>query len=172
MLTFQIPWYNIAFTIICGLGTITNTINIIVFNSSKLRDKVYKYLLASSACELIYLVINGIGSSYVCGASCSKYSNTLQSTIFSLYFITYLSGVVALFSILIEIFLSFQRYTTLINKPFLPNASVIWILLFLLFFAALVNVPILLSFHIVQFKDSDQFYYYTLTEFGLSGASY
>lgn len=160
------PWYNLLFTVICSFGIFTNVVNIAVFGNPKLVDKVYKCLFISSIADLIFLAISTFCNLFICGPACSQYFYTLIGSIYSLYIVSFGCNSLNLFTVLIEIFLSLQRYTLLINKPFLMNVSLAKVLPFLFFLSCFVNVPILTNYYIVPLDFSEKTYTYVLTTFG------
>ena len=163
----SVPWYIILFAVICVFGMITNVINILVFANPQLKDRVYKCMLVSCTFELFYLAINSLTALIQCGDACNKYFTTLAGQIITVYFINYLSSVFALFCILIEIFLAFQRYTILINRPFLTETRLTIILSILFLFAAIVHCPTITNYVIV-YNPSSETYMLTLNQLGLS----
>jgi hypothetical protein len=167
--TAQVAWFIISLAVICGVGTITNFINVFVFLNSKFKDKVYKYMLVSCIFELFYLVINSFTTMLQCGTAYDKYLSTLGGQIVTVYFVNYLSSVFALFCILIEIFLAFQRYTFLVNRPFLPRARLAIILPSLFLFASFVHSPSI-ACNVIVFNPITQTYSFKLNEFEKTNA--
>ena len=163
-----ISWYNVVFTLLCAFGALTNGINIIVFKSPKLKDKVYTCLLVSCSCEFLYLVTNCLNALLYSGIINASYRNTLPGLAFSLYIGGFFSGLLAIYSILVEIFLAFQRYTILINKPLLLNASLPIILSVLFMVSFIVHLPTLTNYCIVLNDPQNKTYLYTTTQFGRS----
>lgn len=166
--TFGIPWYNIMTIVICSLGILTNVINILVLRSPRLNDKVFTCFLVSSINDIAYLSISMFSNIFSCGPLCFKYFFTYFGNIYSLYIQAYGCSVLKLFGILIEIYLSLQRYILLINKRFLVNLSLFKVLPSLFLFSVLVFIPTLTNFRIIQFDLSAHLYTYVLNEFGTS----
>ena len=163
-----IPWIYLVPAIICPIGVVTNGINVLILKSPRLSDKVFKCLLVSSLADLIYLIISTFSNALLCGPTCNNYSQTYFGNVFILYFVSFGGGFLKLFGVLIEIFLSLQRYTLLSNKPFLMKVSLIKVLPLLLLISVLVNVPNFTNFHIVMFGPSSQSYIFVPNEFGSS----
>ena len=165
-----VQWPNIIFSAICAFGMVTNAINIAVLSSPKLKDKVYTCMLVSCISEFFYLTIQGLGTVFQCGTACNKYFLTLPGLIYSFYLGAFLTSVLALFSILIEIFLSFQRYTILINRPFMVNTRLSLILSVLLIISFFVHIPTVTNNCIILLDASTQTYMFTSTSFGRTDA--
>ena len=161
-----LPWYNLAFTIICVFGVFTNAINIAVFRSPQLADKVYTCLLFCSISDFIYVTLSIFANLLICGPSCPRLTYTLIGSIYSLYFVSFGCATLNLFSVSIEIFLSLQRYFLLINKPLLMNVPLPIIISFLLFLSAFANVPTLANYQIVTNNNSAQGFSFVLNGFG------
>ena len=163
-----LPWYYVAYSAICTFGVLTNMMNILVFMSPKLKDRVFKYMLISCVSELFYLLISGLASLTQCGELCTSNYYSIVGQIFTLYIFYFLAGSLAIFTVLLEIFLSFQRYMILRNKPFLVNTPLFGVVSALLSISLLINVPTLTNFEIVSLDMSANTYIMSMTEFGMS----
>ena len=139
---------------IAAFGVVTNSINTAVFLHPKMKDPTFKYLLASSISDLIYLGISLGGFDFLCDLCLIR-----RSYFELLYFyivIEFIIRVLAIFSILIEIFLSIQRYMILKNKPYLKEKTHKWLLLGLLMASFIYYTPLLVFKQIVPFKYNNQ----------------
>lgn len=124
-------------------GMITNIINIIIFRDPKFEDPIYIYLIAHSFADLFYLF-------FVFFSIFSYVSNFFLSFVQSytimlcgLYLANYLTSCLAIFNILIELIVSFQRLLILINAKYhnyIRNISVRLVLLVLFIFSLLLYV--------------------------------
>jgi hypothetical protein len=101
--------------ITCLFGVFTNTINIAVFLNRQLKDSTYKYMMCHSLSNLFYLTIITFNIMSDCAEFCST-SGAYSMRIYELLFIDYLTSSLALFSILIDINLSLQRYLIVSNS--------------------------------------------------------
>jgi hypothetical protein len=101
--------------IVCLFGVITNSINIAVFVNPQLKDPTYRYMLCHSLSNFSYLTILVFSIMSSCGAFCET-SRTFSIRVYSLVFSEYFTSSLALFSILIDINLSLQRYLIISNS--------------------------------------------------------
>ena len=163
-----LPWYYVAYSVICAIGVCTNIVNIMVFMNPKLKDKVFKYMLVSCISELFYLLISGLATLTQCGELCIENSSTLMGQIFTLYIFYFLAGSLAIFTVLVEIFLSFQRYMILRNRRFLVKTNVCIIASVLFVLSLLVNVPTVTNFEIIPLDPSANTYIMSMTPLGIS----
>ena len=108
--------------LISSLGVITNLVNIMVFLNPKLKDQSFYYLLAYSCNDFVYLCISTINFYSFCDNICSL-NDTLAYQVIKLFLISYFTSCLAICSILIEIFISFQRFFIFINKLMSKNIS-------------------------------------------------
>jgi hypothetical protein len=141
-------------TVIASFGVITNLINTAVFLHPKMKDPSFKYLLVISISDLIYLAMSLGAFNYLCEKCLVR-----QSYFEILYFFTcveFIIRVLAIFSILTELFLSIQRYMALKNKRYIKEKMHKW-LIFGLFLASLIYyMPLTLFRQIIPFEYSNQ----------------
>ena len=143
---------SVIIPVICSFGIFTNILNIMVFLSPKLKDQSFKYLLAISISDLIYLSICSITFYIFCASFCS-FNQTLASKIVNLYLFDYFTSCLAIYSILIEIFLSLQRFFILINKPLSKKFTFKTVLVTLFLISIIYYFPIILLKDIVTSVD-------------------
>jgi len=137
-----------------SFGVITNSINTAVFMHPEMKDPSFKYLLAASISNLIY---NGLHLSFfICSCVNCLDKRSFYKLLYGLIALDFGGRAIALFSILIEIFLSIQRYMVLKNKLYLKDTTHKW-LIFVLFLASLIYwTPLLLFEQIVPANFSNQ----------------
>ena len=133
-------WYLLIPTF-CITGIITNIFNALVFLNPRMKDPSFKYMLAISISEIVYLSSNSFLFVTYCENDCPI--NSFYSTqIYSLFIHEYVSRSMAIYNILVDIFLSIQRFMILKNKPHLDAKSHNWLLIILLLIAFLYYLPI------------------------------
>lgn len=146
----------------------TNSITIVVFMSSILKDICYKYMLATSITNLAYLLINILGIFFYYCTDCWS-SHSYPSTLFSIAFTFYLSNCLLLMRILLELTISLRTFFILANKntEWLNYKVSILVLLFvsLLFY---VQVPFAYGVNYHHHNGTLHDYSVQFTQFGLS----
>jgi hypothetical protein len=130
--------------IVSLVGVITNSINIAVFLNPQLKDPTYRYMLCHSLSNFFYLIILSLSIVSECKKSCTA-NRIYFSKIYNLVLIEYFTSSLALFSILIDINLSIQRYMKVsksqLTKFFEFKMVVSVIFLFsLIFYAPLLHI--------------------------------
>lgn len=138
-------WQYLILPQINIFGVITNVINVIVFLNPKLEDPTFKYMLATSVSDIVYLVLTTWNIFKYC-SECPLYSSFITQ-VYLIYLNDYLTSSLALFNILVDILISFQRYSILINKAHCLNVPCKWMLLILL------TISLAYYFPLVFFKD-------------------
>ena len=94
--------------LICLFGILTNILNIAVFLHPKMKDVSFKYMLALAVSDVLYLSF--LSASFIIYCKNCVASQTVGYVIYFIVIFYYLTGSLALFDILIENFLSIQRY--------------------------------------------------------------
>ena len=140
---------NIPATLFCIFGTVTNLINIIVFLNPKLKNFQFKYLLSSSVCDIFYLGLLSFQLVVMCNEC--EISKTYLTQLYAIIVDFYLTSGLALAFILIEIWISLQRYLMLKNKVcFLNRIAWPWIVTILALVSFLLYLPILFRYSIIE----------------------
>jgi hypothetical protein len=142
-------------------GTFTNLVNIIIFSHKTFKDKIFTYLLFHSTAEFLYLfMMNFIPFPY-CGVYCDfTVRNSRISILIELVIDDYLTSCLAIFNILLEVFISLQRYSLLSSIScfrfnFLNmNSSPYYVLIIIGIISLLYYLPIFLIFEISQIDDT------------------
>ena len=127
-----------------------------------MKDPSFKCMLMISISDFFYLGINSYWFTFYCG---DFYLNRYYFTqVYNIYLSEYFERCLAFYSLLVEIFLSGERYAVLLNKMRLKDKTQNWIL-FLLFIIALVYyAPLLLFKEIIQISNSNNItIYYELS---------
>lgn len=152
-------WSDYASMGVCAIGIVTVCINIRVFLSAKLSDQTYKFLLVEACVDLLYLSL----------LSCSPliyspyFDNELAPKLYSLIIDDYLTSCMAFNNILIELFLSIQRLSIVLNRSFLRNAP-FWRIVFVIFGVSLVFYAPVISLKVIDRTDEQNAT--TATSFG------
>jgi hypothetical protein len=100
-------------------GVITNLINIIIFSDKKFKNKTFVYLFYHSISEFVYLSLACLTSIPYCGTYCAdSFKYSIISELIVLYIDYYFTSSLAIFALLVEITLSFERYLVVSNSPY------------------------------------------------------
>lgn len=151
---------------ICILGVAFNSLNITVFLNPKMKDPTFKYMLAMSISNLFY---NGF-LSYAIALYCSEcsISKTYGTQVFVIFIDHYLTSCLAIFSNLVEIILSLQRYFILTNNIYSKNISYRWAISIIAFISFVFYLPSLFSDKIAETNNTTIYYTVVPNEFGKS----
>ena len=111
--------WNHVLPIICLLGLLTNSLNVFVFLSKKLKNKIYKFMLTHSIASFSYLTVSIVYFGLVNEGSVLFKLFQLDQTknpsikyalkFYELFFMRSLTTILAIFMILIELTISFER---------------------------------------------------------------
>lgn len=170
---------NIEEYIFCGLssiGAITSIINAFVFLNRALKDQIFNFYIVSSLVDFIYSIVIAFMVLIECGSICDNIRGLHFLTHFyRIYLDDYLTSSLAINNILIEIFLSTQRFFIISNKKCLQSISSIRIILIVFCFSLLFYSPVLFLKRIVSidqhnssFNSTTNGYKLEYTEFGNS----
>lgn len=135
-------FFRLAFIpLVCVCGMFTNLFNIIVFTNPRMKNSTFRYMLAISLNDFVYLFFCAPLSIDFC-LSCHQIKYTQQYAIYLLYLDDYFTSGQAIFCILIEIVLSIERHKIITNKKTLA-ISYKWIMCFMFIVSALFYFPII-----------------------------
>jgi hypothetical protein len=146
--------------LICIFGVITNLLNIMVFMSSALKDRSFKYMLANSISGIVYLgcflidyyvFVNDNGDDVA--------TKSFSAQLFLLLVDDYFTSCCAFFCILNDVFLSLERFIIVTNKRHYIKVSC-GLILFIDFIASLLFYsPLFLLKSIVVEVETDSSYH-------------
>ncbi len=139
---------------ICVFGFLTNLVNIIVLVNPKMKDVSFKYLLAISISDLIYLGFEGYSLIDIC-SDCPLHTSYFTQ-IFIIFIDGYLTSCLAIFCILTDIFLSLIRYSTLKNKIYLQSLNYYLVIGFLFALALIYYLPVLFFYEIIPISNNTE----------------
>jgi hypothetical protein len=157
------------------LGMIGHFLNVLVLSSRKLKDSSYKFMLANSINNFFYLL--SVFKFFDCDQTCFPNQATLFHLIFYIAIDEYLSSCMAIFNLLIQIFLSFQRILLVLNKKFCltitPFKGISAILIVsLLYYAPILTIQKieLIKNNVTLNTTNQKNYFYSIvsTSFGMS----
>jgi hypothetical protein len=140
-------WGYLLYPTICIFGFLTNLINIIVLVNPKMKDISFKYLLAISISDLMYLGFEGYFLIDIC-SDCPLHTSYFTQ-IFNIFIDGYFTSCLAIFCILTDIFLSLIRYSTLKNKIYLQSLNYYLVLGFVFALALIYYLPVLFFYEIL-----------------------
>lgn len=156
--SFRSEYVNInevIFCSICSFGSITSLINILVLSNKKLKDPVYSYYLTSTIIDFIYITIIAFKIFIVCGSKCNFRKNHLSTLIYNLYFQDYFTSCLAINNILLEIYVSLQRFMIISNKKFLQNSRPILVIVFISIFSIFYYLPVIFLKRLVSIPNEN-----------------
>lgn len=127
----------------CSFGVLTNGLNILVLKRTNTKDTLFKYMLASSIIDLVYLLLATYSFIEFCSDIQCLFKTCYWSQIYIIYIADYLTSCLALFRIFLEIFISIERYLIVLNKKYLANLPYYLVILFLFIVSLLFYLPLL-----------------------------
>lgn len=133
---------QLSYGIVALIGSLSQIINILVLLSPDLKDSSYKFMLANSVNNACYLLLCAIYPFFVCQSVCEIENQALFTLIYLIAIDEYLTSCMAVFNLLIQIFLSIQRIFLVTNNRFFQNISVIKSVSILAFVSLLFYSPI------------------------------
>lgn len=140
----------ITIPIVCLFGVITNGLNIAVFMNAKMKDPTFKYMLAISISNFLYTGLLSYGYIVYC-EDCSL-NRSYGTQVFKIIINNYLSSSLAIFSNLVEIYLSIQRYFILTNKNNLQSISYNLVIIIIFIVSSLYYINVLFCYDIIAYE--------------------
>ena len=141
--TFIVP-------VICFFGMTTNLINFVIFSNKNLKDILFKYYRLNAVSNFCYLINCFFLFVARCGIYCT-FSSTYAAQFYLYLPYTYIKGIFAIFSICIQILLTFYRFLIVTNKSTILFKKNFWLInLILLVFSAIFYTPVLFTKQISQ----------------------
>lgn len=142
----------------------TNLLNIIVFLHPKMKDTSFKYMLAISCSNFLYVSLGLYGYALYC-EQC-PINKAYVTQLFKIIIEYFIASCFGLFSILIEIIISVHRYCVLENKNNLINKQLAfkYVVPILFSITIVIYVPVLFTYEIVSINNDN--YSKQKTEFG------
>lgn len=140
----------VAIPIICVFGVIANILNIAVFLNPKMKDPTFKYMLAISISNFFYAALLCYGFIIYCDEC--ELNKSYGTQVFKIIANNYVSSSLAIFSNLVEIYLSMQRYFILTNKNSLQNISYKLVLLIIFLISSLYYINVLFCYDIIKYE--------------------
>lgn len=158
---------EIIFGFLSLIGTFTSFISSLIFWKLRNKDQVYKYYLISSILDTFYMLAISFDVLIACGAPCDKFSQTsLFRVLYLIILYDYLTSCIAIFNILIEIFVTTQRYFLISKKKNLQNLHPNLVMLVAAIFSLFYYTPIIFLKKICFVVNTG--YKLVYTNFGLS----
>ena len=114
-LSYEIFWLFIV-PCLCLFGTITNLISVLTLARLKKKNHVYKFMLASSFANFLYMFLCGFIFLLKCNRLCSINQNTLAIVLYSYLIWDYFTSSLAILISLIEIVMCLQRFSIISNS--------------------------------------------------------
>jgi hypothetical protein len=144
---FENIWNTFVLPTICFASMLTNLLNINVLSKLKSVDRIYNYMYLKSITNTFYLLICFFAFLYKCGNFCELESNFLVR-LYQFYLSLYASSCLAMFDLLIEIIISFNRYLTISNSKWFKNVHVNLVVYPCLLFSFIFYLPRLFFYQI------------------------
>lgn len=163
-------WSAYPRLVLSALGIFTNSINIIVFVHPRLLKEItYRFMLAKSLGNFIYLMIAFMNEYFVFCVNC-PITQTLFSGIYKLYIYIFAYGVFSIYRAFIEDLIVIHTFCILTNKNWTRKLPSVILILVLLILAGVYNIPKMFAYTIGKVPNREV---YTLatTAFGISEAN-
>ena len=106
-------WGFLLIPAICIFGFVTNLLNIAVLLNPKMKDISFKYILATSLSDLLYLTLSGYSFVELC--SDCPLNNSYFTQIYIIFIDSFFTSCLAIFCIFVDIFLSLILYLWLLR---------------------------------------------------------
>lgn len=132
------------FSALSLIGATTSFINTILFLNLRLKDNVYKYYLISSIVDFSYMLIISFDVLLNCGTPCDLLNgNSLEKTIYTIVFDDYLTSCLAIFNLIVELFVTIQRYLLISKHKTLQNQKPFRLMLLISVVSLVYYLPVL-----------------------------
>jgi hypothetical protein len=153
-------------------GLITNLINMIIFSNKCFREKIFRYLIVHSISETLYFFFTILLFFPYCVWICPKeISSSYFSNMIILYIDKYLTSVLALFSLMIEMKITIQRYLVVKNEKIVSSINYLKQVGIIFTISSIVYMPELFFNKIIKLQvnqtESKHFYRVTKTDHGI-----
>lgn len=159
-------WSSYVRSGLCIIGVVLNTINIIVFMSSKLKDPSYKYMLSKSAANWAYLALT-FANEIICYCVNCAWSSSFLSSFFTIAVSIFFLSCLAVFRILIDLAISLHTFLILKNKGSSRKYTYLLIILVLFVASIVYNLQKPFTLTIIPIPGRNLFTF-VFTPFGLS----
>ena len=146
-------WGYLVLPSLAIFGFFTNLTNIAVLLNPKMKDISFKYMLATSFGDLFYLFLCSYAFVYIC-PDCPL-RNTYLTQIAIIYSSDYLTSVLAIFCVFVDIFLSFLRYSVLKNQKYLLSLRSYLVIGFLFLISLIYYLPVLFFKKIIPIQQQN-----------------
>lgn len=133
---------RLAYIIICFLGSLFLILNVTVLSSKQLSNSSYKFMLANTLNNLLYLFLVMCYHIYFI-VTIFVDENRFVFLIVHIAIMEYLTSCMAIFNLLIQIYLTLQRIFLVLNKSYLQNTNTLLPILIISFVSLMYYVPIL-----------------------------
>ena len=137
---------NLPRTVVCIFGTITNSLCIAVFLSPKMKDISFKYMLAQSVSDFIYLF--SLSFQLIEFSTENSITTSLLFQIYSVVIDAVFTSFLGIFYVFVEVLISIQRYFIMKNKTFLSRVSHNKVIAFLAALSIVYYIPCMFLYQI------------------------
>jgi hypothetical protein len=144
-LMFPIIWNTFVIPIICAFGMVTNALCVYIFMRLKLKQDLYKYMLASSCICFLYLFMCFFSFTIRCSPLCS-FNSTYAARLYHLYIFLYVTSILGISKGFIELFICLERFLAM--KNLMRKISYKLVLLVILILSTFIYTTVLLDFQI------------------------
>ena len=152
-----------------GFGTLTNLINISVFANPKLTDLSYKYMLAKSIANFLYLAFT-FANQLMNYCTVCPWSTSYSAAVYNMTIGFYVLSCICIFRVLVENLLSIYTYSIITHRIWFTRSTFKWSILISLVLAALIYASKPFNFYIGSTKEPTT-YYVGFNNFALSKAN-
>lgn len=165
----SLTWQDYVRLAISSVGLITNGINISVFLNPKLKETSYRFMLAKSVANFLYLAISFANEFLVYCSTC-EISSTYFANLYAITMYVYSIGTLSIYRAFIENMILLHTYCILTNKNWTKKIPSWLIILGLTVIACAYNIPKLFNYSINQIPGQDV-WYVSMTSFGISATN-
>ncbi|RNA41799.1 hypothetical protein BpHYR1_025161, partial [Brachionus plicatilis] len=160
---------EIIFSLMGLIGILTSIFNAIIFWNLRQKDQIYKFYLFSSLADSFYMLMISSYVLFSCGNSCENLNaKELYRHVYMIAIDDYLSSCLAIYTILIELFITSQRYSMFTANSVLQSQRPNIVMLLTCAFSLVYYTPVLFLKKIVYLGNNE--YNTEYTKFGLSEA--
>lgn len=151
------------------IGILASSFNIIIFWNLRERDQIYKFYFFSSIADALYMTMISLYVLFSCGIPCENLNGKqLYRHVYMIVLDDYVTSCLAIYTILIELFITIQRYCMFTTNAILQTQRPKIFMAIICLFSLVFYIPVLFLKKIVHLGKNE--YKIENTKFGLSAA--
>lgn len=166
-LQFILKEVEIIFSALGLVGVFTSVINFTIFWCLRKKDQIYKFYFFSSIADFLYMLMISVYVLFSCGSPCENLnSKKLYRQIYMIALDDYLTSCLAIYTIIIELFVTIQRYCMFTTKSYFQSQQPNIVMISTTVFSLVFYTPVVFLKKIVYLGENS--YEIQYTKFGLS----